>query len=221
MVGGADAWRCCRDRSELGDLSGEFEKRFEVSVQVRAAGNSSSELLAGYPQYTGDVIASGDPRFMARPQGAGGKREPEARWRVQQDSTSSTAPSPARRAGPAQRPIDGLPIYNDYIASYDDVWPAAGDISCRRASSRTRRTFQARFCQQLLALRDDAVAPRWARCSIRWSPCAERAGRRPPRPLIAFDQNQNVAAAAAWLRGRRFGQPGLGRMSPPCSSGAD
>lgn len=122
-------------------LSGEHEGKrvFSVSVKVTAPeGEFVRQLLDGFPQYTEDVIP-----------GKGRAVKTTGKRLVDETLAMSLGPMPqewfylvntwalyAREVGPsgpggptghgwAQRPIRGLPRYNDYVSSVDDVFPAA------------------------------------------------------------------------------------------------
>ncbi len=117
-----------------GDDAGQ--RAYKVSVQVESkTGEFTRQLLAGYPQYTEDVIRTNDPHQpMARAIKAIGKPL------VDEALTLSLEYDPQehfylmdshavylREVGQekwVQRKIERLPRYNDYIALSDDVWQA-------------------------------------------------------------------------------------------------
>lgn len=93
------------------------------------------QLLAGYPQYTEDVLP-GKGRFKKLEESAGEAifdpavqmsliYEPQDRFWLK-DSTALYARTPGSRDW-SQRPIHGLPRYNDYLSDADDAWDAPGD----------------------------------------------------------------------------------------------
>jgi hypothetical protein len=122
-------------------LSGEDAgaRAYKVSVHAQHEGGQLiRELLAGYPQYTEDLVASGDPRQpMARARKVLGKPlvheglrmdlEPRVQAHFHLMDSSAIALRLAGSDAWVERPIDGLPIYNDYVAAHDDVWLAEGD----------------------------------------------------------------------------------------------
>lgn len=113
------------------------KKTMAVSVSVRSPkGEFVRQLLAGYPEYTEDVIrGEGRVKKLERFGGAAlvdadiqMSLEPMAQqWFWLKDSAALCV----RAAGDdqwQQRPIKGLPRYNDYIsAPGQDVWPVPPD----------------------------------------------------------------------------------------------
>lgn len=124
-------------------LSGDDKgtKAYKVSVAIQSkAGPFIRQLLAGYPQYTEDVIRSPDPNAqqpMVRAIKATGKPlvdeslklsleyDPQQYFYLM-DSRALYLREVGQREW-VQRPINNLPRYNDYIAAADDVWQAPGD----------------------------------------------------------------------------------------------
>lgn len=124
--------------------SGDDAGRSAYSVNVLVQGPGQRfmrQLLADHPQYTEDVLFTDDPKQpMQRAVKATGKPlvtealrlalayEP-ARWfQLKNDADKSWALL-VRRPGDAewhQRPIEGLPLYNDYIASRNQVFEQPG-----------------------------------------------------------------------------------------------
>ncbi len=120
--------------------SGPDKGQQTIAVTVRVMGPEQSfmrQLLDGYPQYTEDIIATGNPQQpMARAIKAIGTAL------VDESLALSLETSPQehvylanwvekswalylRKQGDrewVQRPIDGLPFYNDYIGSREEVW---------------------------------------------------------------------------------------------------
>jgi hypothetical protein len=126
-------------------LSGEDRgtRAYKVSVRVQnKSGTFIRELLAGYPQYTEDLLF--DP----------GAHQPMQRAKkvlntalVDTSLDLGLQPYPQthfhlmnsralylREAGSStwsQRPISGLPRYNDYVQSTEDIWIGAGSATLR------------------------------------------------------------------------------------------
>lgn len=129
-------------------LSGDDKgkRSYKVSVEVRSqAGEFFRELIADRPEYTQDVIRTGDPNQpMQRAIKALGKplvdealqltlaHDPQE-WFFLMNSRALYLREIDERGRPRtpwiQRPIHNLPRYNDYIRSADDVWLAPGDES--------------------------------------------------------------------------------------------
>ncbi len=120
-------------------LSGEDEGKRVYSASIRVQKASGGEgfvrqLLDGHPQYTEDILP-GQGRAIK----ATGKRlvddalsmrleEQAQEWFYHVNSWALYA----RRAGErewAERPIKGLPRYNDYIASRDWIWLSPGETA--------------------------------------------------------------------------------------------
>jgi hypothetical protein len=127
-----------------GDDAGK--RAYKVSVRVENAAEPFIRvLLAGYPQYTEDLVRSTEPGPpWTRAVKALGKPlvdetlelsleyAPQQWFYLSNDMNKSWAlylrevvddgpPSPW-----VQRPIKGLPLYNDYVADLEDVWPPGG-----------------------------------------------------------------------------------------------
>jgi len=122
-------------------MSGEDagKETYSVSVSVQSPEKSFiRQLIAGYPEYTEDIVQSGDPNQpMARAKNVTGSAlvdqelDMQLAYDVKEDffvtqsgalylrelSSSGTPLTPW-----IERPIENLPRYNDYIAGYDDVW---------------------------------------------------------------------------------------------------
>jgi hypothetical protein len=125
-------------------LTGEDAGRRAYSVNVRVQTPQRTfirQLLAGYPHYTEDIIPSGDPNQpMTRARKVLGKPlvdedldlsleyVPQEWFYLSNDLSKSWALYLREVAddGPAgawvERPIDGLPLYNDRVADLSDVW---------------------------------------------------------------------------------------------------
>ncbi len=113
------------------------KQAYSVSVAVTRPDGERyiRQLLDGYPQYTEDVIP-GQGRFKKLEQSKG-----EAIF--DRDISMSLVPLPqdrfwikdswalyARESGVkdwSERPVRGLPRYNDYVPSVEDVWAAPGE----------------------------------------------------------------------------------------------
>lgn len=128
-------------------LSGDDvgKRVYSVNVEVQSAtGIFIRQLLAGYPQYTEDVIRNPNPaegQPMVRAITALGKPlmdealqlsleyDPQ-QWFYLMDSRAvylrELKPDGTPKSDWVQRPIKELPRYNDYIASADDAWLATG-----------------------------------------------------------------------------------------------
>jgi hypothetical protein len=115
------------------------DRAYKISVSV-AHGSERffRELLANYPQYTEDLVRSGDPNQpIARAKNVLGKSlvdeqidltlAPMPQDRFYLVDTAALYIRPVGGTSWTERPIDGLPRYNDRIASFDDVWPASTD----------------------------------------------------------------------------------------------
>jgi len=121
-------------------LSGDDadERTYKVSILVHSPTQTFiRDLLAGYPEYTEDLLFSDD---RAQPIVRAKK---EVGTAIVDDAlTLSLEYSPQRRlylretaalylreVGSArwiERPIEKLPRFNDYLSSYDHIWPASG-----------------------------------------------------------------------------------------------
>jgi hypothetical protein len=131
-------------------LSGPDEGSLDFSVTVSVEPPSGSpfmrQLLARHPENTEDIVRTGDPsQPMARAVKLFGEPLVDtslqmsleylpqdyfylANWVEKSWALYVREVFPGGRTGPwAQRPIhDGMPLYNDYLASPDDVWFAPG-----------------------------------------------------------------------------------------------
>lgn len=133
-------------------LSGEEkgDRAYKVSVMVQGKGGSFvRELIANRPQYTQDLIMSGDQNQpMQRAIKVTGKPlvdealkltldyDPQ-KWFYRMDSRAlylrELDSNGQPRTGWIQRPIPSgggrgqLPRYNDHVAASDDVWMSAGE----------------------------------------------------------------------------------------------
>jgi hypothetical protein len=123
-----------------GDDAGK--RAYKVSVQVQTAGEPFIRvLLAGYPQYTEDLVRSTEPGPpWTRAVKARGKPlvdetlelsleySPQEWFYLSNDMNKSWALylREVNEDGPphpwVERPIEGLPLYNDYVADLEDVW---------------------------------------------------------------------------------------------------
>jgi len=115
------------------------KRAYKVSVAVRSSTQVFiRELLAGYPQYTEDLIPSNDPaQPFTRARKALGKPlvdeaidlsldyQPQEFFYLKESMAIYL-----RQVGQTrwiERPVRGLPRFNDYIASYDHAWRAPGE----------------------------------------------------------------------------------------------
>lgn len=125
-------------------LSGEHEgeRTYSVSVRVESADGRPPivrQLLDGYPQYTEDLINNPEPggQPFVRAVKATGERLADdslemglAPWAQEHFYLVNTWALYSRPAGEEQwleRPIRGMPRYNDYLSSREDVWLPAGE----------------------------------------------------------------------------------------------
>ena len=129
-------------------LSGEDAGRRAYSVNVMVHSPEKTfmrQLLAGYPQYTEDLVRSSEPGPpWARAKKVTGdalvddelelalEYATEDWFYLSNDIVKSWAlylrevPAHGPPGSWIERPIDGLPLYNDYVADLDDVWLAGG-----------------------------------------------------------------------------------------------
>lgn len=114
-----------------GDQAGEIA--YAVSVSVRTPQHTFvRQLLDGYPQFTEDVIPGEGRAINVR--GASIVDDSVSlglEYLPQEDFyLAHTDAVYLREVGTKEwieRPIDGLPRYNDYVASRDEVWPLAAN----------------------------------------------------------------------------------------------
>lgn len=123
------------------------KRAYSVNVMVQSKDRTFiRQLLAGYPQYTEDLVQSQEPG----PPWARAKKTlgtatvddrlqldlayaPQEWFYLSNDIAKSwaiylRAVPDAGPPGPwVQRPIEGLPLYNDYVARLDDVWLGDSD----------------------------------------------------------------------------------------------
>ena len=132
-------------------LSGpdEGEKFFSVMVSVKPPASEPfmRQLIVGHPENTEDVVRSDDPaQPMARAIKVLGKSllrddlklELEylpathfylANWVEKSWALYLRERLPDGTYSPwAQRPITGMPLFNDYVSSADEVWVAPGEV---------------------------------------------------------------------------------------------
>ena len=124
-------------------MSGDDAGKRAYTVTVSVQGPEQSfmrQLIAGYPQYTEDIVQSDDPNQpMARAKNTMGRAlvDEALQMSLQYDAkdhffvTQSGAIYLRELSGDGtpltpwiERPIHNLPRFNDYIAGYDDVWSA-------------------------------------------------------------------------------------------------
>ncbi|MHC4220571.1 MAG: hypothetical protein ACYSU7_19205, partial [Planctomycetota bacterium] len=122
------------------------KRAYKVSVQVQTADQTFiRELMAGYPQYTQDLVRSTEPGPpWTRAVKAIGKPladdtielsleyAPQEWFYISNDMAKSWAlylrevVDPDRPEPWVERSIEGLPLYNDYVADLDGVWLPGG-----------------------------------------------------------------------------------------------
>ena len=151
---GADAWtfRISSIDPSWELLSGDDKGKRAYSVNIAVLGPEPDQrfirqVILGYPDYTEDLINSGDPaQPMARAIKVRGTRtiEPEldiqigpderdvfylmstsALWIREVDVTDDGQIVP--RTSWIERPLHGLPRFNDQVTSAEGVWPAGPD----------------------------------------------------------------------------------------------
>ena len=122
-------------------MSGEDKGKQAYTVTVSVDGSEESfmrQLIAGYPEYTEDIMRSDDPKQpMARAKNIVGRVlfDEELEMQLIYDAkdefllTQSGAlylrelsASGVAQTKWIERPIHNLPRFNDYIDDYDDVW---------------------------------------------------------------------------------------------------
>jgi len=131
-----------------GDDKGKRAYAISVAMQSQATGDRFiRQLLVGYPQYTEDTIPTGNPQQpFARAIKQIGKPladesihmrvdyEPQKYFYFAENITKCFAlyVRPLGEKAWTERPIEGMPLYNDYIGSTSDVWlPASESIPLR------------------------------------------------------------------------------------------
>ena len=126
-----------------GDDAGQAAYAVSVSI-VSPTESFTRQLISGYPQYTEDVIRTDDPtQPMARAIKAIGRAlvdeelvmrlesDPKDRFYLTQSGAlyiRELSPQGIPLSEWAERPIENLPRFNDYIAKSDDVWMASNTI---------------------------------------------------------------------------------------------
>jgi hypothetical protein len=125
-----------------GDDKGKRAYAISVSMQPRTGDRFVRQLLVGYPQYTEDTIPTGDPQQpFARAIKQIGKRladesitirvdyEPQRYFYLAANITKCFAlyVRPLGEKEWTERPIDGMPMFNDFISSTSEVWMEPGD----------------------------------------------------------------------------------------------
>lgn len=124
-----------------GDDAGK--RAYSVNVMIDGpSGRFMRQLLADYPAYTEDVLFTNDPNQpMQRAVKATGKplvdeslkldlQYAPTRWFYLKNDAMKSWALYVRRPGDrdwVERPIHGLPLYNDFIASREDVLTMPGD----------------------------------------------------------------------------------------------
>ncbi|MBC8203119.1 MAG: hypothetical protein H8E91_04750 [Planctomycetes bacterium] len=127
-----------------GDDAGK--KAYAVTVSVRGPEDEHfmRQLILGYPEYTEDVIATGDPKKpMARAKKVLGtalvddsiniQLAPDAKDRFFVTQSAAIYMREISESGEpisswTERPIENLPRFNDYIPTLNDVWGAPTDV---------------------------------------------------------------------------------------------
>ena len=126
-----------------GDDAGQVA--YTVSVLVQGSGEPfTRQLIAGYPEYTEDVVRTNDPNQpMARAKNVIGRAlvDENLVMRLELDAKdkfylTQSGALYVRELSPlgiplsqwAERPIENLPRFNDYIENSDDVWTAGGTM---------------------------------------------------------------------------------------------
>lgn len=148
MVNGTDRWEFevtdIDPRWEIRSGDDEGELAYSVNVLVNGPnGRYIRQLLAGYPEYTEDILFTSDVhqplQRSVRVRGTAISDEslrlslvidPAEYFYLKNDAVKSWAlyvRRPGERAW-VERPIDGLPLYNDYVADRDDVITAPHDV---------------------------------------------------------------------------------------------
>ncbi len=126
-------------------MSGDDAGKVAYAVSVSMLSPSESftrQLIVGYPEYTEDVIQTGDPdQPMARAINVIGRAlvdeelvlhlEPDTQEKFYLTQSGALYVRELSQQGIpvsdwVERPIENLPRFNDYIASGDDVWLASG-----------------------------------------------------------------------------------------------
>ena len=126
-------------------MSGDDSGTVAYAVTISVQGPQESfmrQLIAGYPQYTEDIVQSNDPKQpMARAKKVLGRAlvDESLEMSLQYDKqntfyvTQSGAMYLRELAVDGtpitpwiQRPIKNLPRYNDYISTHEDVWETSG-----------------------------------------------------------------------------------------------
>jgi hypothetical protein len=126
-------------------MSGDDSGTIAYAVTISVQGPEKSfmrQLIADYPQYTEDIVQSGDPKQpMARAKKVLGRVlvDETLEMSLQYDKQNSFYVTQsgamylrelAEDGTPItpwiQRPIENLPRYNDYISTHDDVWETPG-----------------------------------------------------------------------------------------------
>ena len=126
-------------------MSGDDSGTVAYAVTISVQGPQESfmrQLIAGYPQYTEDIVQSNDPKQpMARAKKVLGRAlvDESLEMSLQYDKQNTfyvtqTGAMYLRELAVdgtpitpwIQRPIKNLPRYNDYISTHEDVWETSG-----------------------------------------------------------------------------------------------
>ena len=121
-----------------GDDAGNRSYAVSVSIQGPNDVSFTRQLILGYPEYTEDVISTGDPKQpMARAIKVLGTalvddtikiqltHDAKDRFYVTQSAAvyiREVSESGDSMSDWSERPIENLPRFNDYVPTYNDVW---------------------------------------------------------------------------------------------------
>jgi len=203
---------------EILDEANAGERAYAVTLRVSTPERTfMRQVLANYPQYTEDIVPSGEPEQpMARARNVNANGNPlvdeTLNVRLEYDPQEyfyvmhSSALYLRMQGEPTWtvRPIEGLPRYNDYVQSLDDVFLTPGDslapdpiditVSAKEdddplASEDLRITGYLRYAQPVERRipGGSSIDP-----AIRFE-IMDAAGQSVEEQLIAFDPTANTA----------------------------
>ncbi|MDP7006061.1 MAG: hypothetical protein QF718_07625 [Phycisphaerales bacterium] len=128
-------------------MSGEDAGKEVYTVSVLVQGPEdvfTRQLIAGYPEYTEDIVQSEDPsQPMARAKNILGRALVDENLKMSLDYDSKDefyvtqsgaiylreiSEDGTPQTNWFERPIDNLPRFNDYLSVYDEVWPTDGTL---------------------------------------------------------------------------------------------
>jgi len=202
-------------------LSGDDmgKRAYAVSVMMQPQNGASPfirQLLVGYPQYTEDTVPTGDPqqpfaraiRTLGRPlvdDAIKMRLEYETQQYVYVATNITKAFSlylrPVGSSEWIERPIDGLPMFNDYVGSTSDVWNAPSPLRSLDIDVPSRAADDPLASQSLRV----TSYLKYASLEQRRQPGGERLdpavsvvirsaeGMQKQYTLVALDEMQNVA----------------------------